>query len=192
MSIVGYARVSTVEQNTDRQHDALTAAGCERVFTDHASGRLARRPQLDAALDYLRAGDVLVVQSLDRLGRSVQHLVELASVLDEREIDLRVITQGIDTTTPGGRLTFHILASIAEFERSLLSERTREGLASARARGRKGGRRPKMTPSKLATARTLRDGGEHTVAQIAEIIGVSRATVHRALAAEVDAGAGAR
>jgi len=161
MSILGYARVSTTDQTADGQHDALTASGCERIFTDVASGKLARRPQLDALIAYARAGDVIVITKLDRLGRSVAHLVELAGVLAEWGIDLRVLHQGIDTSTPGGRLTFHILASIAEFERDLISERTRDGLAAARARGRKGGRRPALSAAKVAHARTLRDGGRH-------------------------------
>jgi DNA invertase Pin-like site-specific DNA recombinase len=181
MSLVGYGRISTSDQNTDAQRDALTAAGCERIFLDTASGKLARRPKLDAALDFLRPGDTLVITKLDRLGRSVRNLVDLSATLAERGVDLRVLHQGIDTTTPGGKLTFHILGAIAEFERDLISERTRDGLDAARGRGRKGGRRPKMTPAKLETARKLYDGREHTVAQIAGIIGVSRSTVHRHL-----------
>ncbi|GAA1083734.1 DNA invertase Pin-like site-specific DNA recombinase [Pseudonocardia antarctica] len=181
MTLLGYARVSTGDQSTAAQRDALVAAGCDRVFADVASGKLARRPQLDALLDYARPGDVLVITKLDRLGRSVAHLVELGALLQSRGIDLRVLHQGIDTTTPGGRLTFHILASIAEFERDLISERTRDGLAAARARGRKGGRPPALSPAKLAHARTLRDGGKHTMTQIAELVGCSRATLYRVL-----------
>ena len=184
MSLVGYGRISTNDQNVDAQRDALTAAGCERIFLDTASGKLARRPKLDAVLDFLRPGDTLVITKLDRLGRSVRNLIDLSATLAERGVDLRVLNQGIDTSTPGGKLTFHILGAIAEFERDLISERTRDGLEAARARGRKGGRRPKMTPAKLVTARKLYDGGEHTVAQIAGIIGVSRLTVHRALDAD--------
>lgn len=181
MSIVGYSRISTTDQADDGQHDELTAAGCERIFRDVASGKLARRPQLDAMLDYVRSGDVLVITRLDRLGRSVANLVELAGVLAERGVDLRVLRQGIDTSTPGGRLTFHILASIAEFERELISERTLEGLAAARARGRKGGRRPVLSEAKVQHARRLRDGGEHTMTAIAELVGCSRATLYRVL-----------
>ncbi len=181
MTLLGYARVSTGDQSHDGQHDALAAAGCERVFSDTASGKLARRPQLDALLEYARAGDVVVITKLDRLGRSVAHLVELGALLQSRGIDLRVLHQGIDTTTPGGRLTFHILASIAEFERDLISERTRDGLAAARARGRKGGRRPALSPAKVAHARKLRDAGEHTMSEIADLVGCSRATLYRVL-----------
>ena len=181
MTIIGYARVSTVDQNTDGQHDALRDAGCERVFTDRASGKLARRPQLDAMLDYVRPGDVVVITKLDRLGRSVANLVELAADLERRGVDLRVLHQGIDTTTPAGKLTFHVLAAIAEFERALISERTNEGLAAARVRGRKGGRRPVLSEAKVAHARKLRDGGDHTMSQIAELVGCSRATLYRVL-----------
>jgi DNA invertase Pin-like site-specific DNA recombinase len=179
--LIGYARVSTGEQNPDLQLDALTAAGCARVFSDTASGALDKRPQLDALLDYVRPGDVLVVWRLDRLGRSVRHLTETVNTLAERGVGFRSLTEGIDTTTPAGKLIFHVFAALAEFEREIIRERTRAGLDAARARGRKGGRRPKMTPAKLATARQLYDGKAHTVEQIAEIVGVSRATLYRHL-----------
>jgi DNA invertase Pin-like site-specific DNA recombinase len=189
ISTIGYARVSTADQNADGQHDALTAAGCERIFTDTASGKLARRPQLDTMLDYVRPGDILVITKLDRLGRSVAHLVELVAVLAARGVDLRVLRQGIDTSTSAGKLTFHVLAAIAEFERNLISERTLEGLAAARARGRKGGRRPVLSAAKVELARKLRDSGEHTMAEIAELVGCSRATLYRVLDdATVEAG----
>ncbi len=187
MSAVGYARVSTRDQHPEAQIDALTAAGCVRVFVDHASGKLARRPEMDKALDFLRAGDTLVITKLDRLGRSVHNLVELAAVLAERGIDLRVLDQGIDTSTPGGKLTFHILGAIAEFERDLISERTLDGLEAARARGRKGGRPSKLTAAKLATARKLYDAKEHTVQEIADIVGVGRSTLYRALTETAEA-----
>ncbi len=174
MNFIGDTRVSTADQNPDLQHDALAAAGCVQVFTDRASGALAKRPQLDALLDYLRHGDVLVVWRLDRLGRSVRHLTETVNTLAGRGIGFRSLTEGIDTTTPAGKLVFHIFAALGEFERDLIQERTNAGLAAARARGRKGGRRPKMTPAKLATARQLYDAKTHTVAQIGEIVGVSR------------------
>jgi DNA invertase Pin-like site-specific DNA recombinase len=164
MTLLGYARISTSDQTADGQHDALAAAECERVFTGAASGKLARRPQLDAMLDYTRPHDVVVITHLDRLGRSIAHLVQLAGILQTREIDLRVLRQGIDTSTPSGRLTFHILASTAEFERDLISERTREGLAAARARiggGRAGAarccrRRSRLTRASCATAVSTR------------------------------------
>jgi len=180
-NLVGYARVSTTDQNPDLQQDALTAAGCARVFTDTASGALDKRPHLDALLDYLRPGDVLVVWRLDRLGRSVRHLTETVNTLAERGVGFRSLTEGIDTTTPAGKLVFHIFAALAEFEREIIRERTNAGLDAARARGRKGGRRPKMTPGKLDTARQLYDSKEHTMEQIAEIVGVSRARLYRHL-----------
>ena len=180
-NLVGYARVSTTDQNPDLQQDALTAAGCARVFTDTASGALDKRPHLDALLDYLRPGDVLVVWRLDRLGRSVRHLTETVNTLAERGVGFRSLTEGIDTTTPAGKLVFHIFAALAEFEREIIRERTNAGLDAARARGRKGGRRPKMTPGKLDTARQLYDSKQHTMEQIAEIVGVSRARLYRHL-----------
>lgn len=181
MSIIGYARVSTGDQNADGQHDALAEAGCDRVFTERASGKLARRPQLDALLAYARTGDVVVITKLDRLGRSLRHLLDLAAELNSRGINLRVLNLGIDTSTSTGKLTFAILGGVAEFERDLISERTHEGLAAARARGRKGGRRPVLTAAKVEHARKLRDGGDHTMTEIAELVGCSRATLYRVL-----------
>ena len=182
MASVGYARVSTRDQHAEGQIDALTAAGCTRIFTDTASGKLATRPQLDAALTYLREDeDTLVVTRLDRLGRSVANLKAIADTLAARRIGLRAIEQGIDTTTPGGRLFFHLLAAMAEFERDLIVERTYEGLAAARARGRVGGRKPKMSPTKIKQARRMYDAREHTVAQIAETFSVSPSTIYRHL-----------
>lgn len=182
MAKVGYARVSTRDQNPDAQTDALTAAGCDKVFIDRASGKLAKRPELQQALNYLRAGeDTLVVTKLDRLGRSVKNLKELADELQARNIGLIALSQGIDTTTPGGRLFFHMLAAIAEFEHDLIVERTREGLAAARARGRNGGRKPTMTAEKIARARQMYDERKYTVAEIARTVGVSRPTIYRHL-----------
>jgi DNA invertase Pin-like site-specific DNA recombinase len=184
VALIGYARVSTTLQDPGLQVDALQAAGCERIFTDHASGALDARPQLGCALDHLRDGDVLVVWRLDRLGRSLRHLIDTVRGLGERGVAFRSVSETIDTTTPGGRLLFHLLGSLAEFERDLISERTAAGLAAARARGRKGGRPSVMTPDRLRIARELYDGRRHTVQQIAAAIGVSRATVYRALTAE--------
>lgn len=182
MASIGYARVSTREQNPDGQTDLLSAAGCERVFVEHASGVLAKRPVLEDALDYLRTGDTLVVTKLDRLGRSVRNLKEVAEGLQARGIGLKALSQGIDTTTPGGRLFFHMLAAIAEFEHDLIVERTQDGLAAARARGRKGGGRFKMTATKARQARAMYDEKTYTVQQIAETFGVSRGTIYRHLA----------
>jgi len=179
--LIGYARVSTREQHPEAQTDALAAAGCEKLFVDHASGTLATRTALEQALGYLRAGDTLVVTKLDRLGRSVRNLKVLADQLQSRQVGLRALSQGIDTTTPGGRLFFHMLAAIAEFEHDLIVERTTDGLAAARARGRLGGPKFKMTPTKIAQARAMYDAGEHTVAHIADTFGVSRPTIYRHL-----------
>jgi DNA invertase Pin-like site-specific DNA recombinase len=180
---LGYARVSTREQNLDAQLDALHAAGCRKVFTDKASGKLARRPEWDRLLELLGPGDQLVITRLDRAGRSVAHLVQLAAELDERGVALVVLHQGIDTSTPAGRLTFHVLAALGEFVADLIGENTREGLAAAKARGRVGGRPTVMTPGKLAVARQLADQGVQP-AEIARTIGVGRATVYRHLTAD--------
>jgi len=186
VSLVGYARVSTRDQHAEVQIEMLQKAGCERVFAESASGVLARRPEFDAALAYLREGDVLVVTKLDRLGRSVTNLSEIAKVLEAKGVGLRALTQEIDTTTPGGRLFFHLLAAFAEFEHDLIVERTLEGLASARARGRKGGRKPKMTPAKMKQARIMYDSRDYTLQQIADTFGVGRTTIYRYLALDVE------
>ena len=156
---IGYGRVSTRDQNPDAQRDALAAAGCDQVFIDKASGKLARRPELDKALLVARAGDQLVVTKLDRLGRSLEHLISLSRDLQERGVDLVVLDQGIDTSTAVGRMFFQILGAIAEFEHALMSERTMDGLAAARARGRTGGQKPKLTPrqARIAQADVRRD-----------------------------------
>jgi DNA invertase Pin-like site-specific DNA recombinase len=132
-------------------------------------------------LTYLRAGDTLIITKLDRLGRSVKNLKAITDELAHRDVALRVLSQGIDTSTPGGRLFFHLLAAIAEFEHDLIVERTHDGLAAARARGRKGGRKPKMTPTRITQARAMYDAGELTVQQIADTLGVSRPTIYRHL-----------
>jgi DNA invertase Pin-like site-specific DNA recombinase len=152
---VGYARVSTVDQDPTLQLDALAAAGCAKVFEDCASGARADRAGLRSALEYVRDGDVLIVWKLDRLGRSLPHLIETVTSLATRGVGFRSITEAIDTTTPGGRLVFHLFGALGEFERDLIRERTRAGLAAAVARGRKGGRKPVVTSEKLARARTI-------------------------------------
>jgi DNA invertase Pin-like site-specific DNA recombinase len=181
MARIGYGRVSTRDQNPDSQHDALAAVGCTRIFVDKASGKLARRPEWDECLKFLRAGDELVITKLDRAGRSVRHLLDIAAELQEREIDFVVLQQGIDTSTPSGRLQFHVFAALAEFIGDLISEGTHEGLAAARARGRVGGRPAKLTDRQLKLARKMLDDREHTVVEIAETFGVSRATIYRQL-----------
>lgn len=176
---VGYARISTQDQSTALQTDALQAAGCERIFIDIASGSRSDRPQLQAALDFVREGDQLVVWRLDRLGRSLAHLVELAAALDARRVQLVSLQDQIDTTTATGRLIFHVFGALAEFERSLLKERVNAGLQAARARGRLGGRKPKLSEEKIAAIRTLYDARKNTIAEIAEMFGVSQATIDR-------------
>jgi len=179
---VGYARVSTFEQILDLQRDALNAAHCDRIFADTMSGSRSDRPGLDQALDYLRAGDVLVVWRLDRLGRSLKYLIEVITRLNERGIGFRSLTEQIDTTTSGGKLIFHVFGALAEFERDIIRERTQAGLASARARGRMGGRPKKLgTPAKIAMAKALYADHAHSIAEICKSVGVSRATLYRYL-----------
>jgi len=182
MAQIGYARVSTTDQNAELQVDALTAAGCGRVFTDKASGSLASRPELDRMLDHLREGDVVVVWRLDRLGRSLKNLIAQVEDLADRGVGFRSLTESIDTTTANGRLFFSIMRALAEFERELIRERTMAGLEAARARGRVGGRPSKMTPEKVRVAREMYNSKEYTVEAIAQTIGVSRKTVYRYLA----------
>jgi DNA invertase Pin-like site-specific DNA recombinase len=186
---IGYGRVSTRDQHPEAQNDALTEASCEQVFLDTASGTLARRPELDKALlSANRTGDQLVVTKLDRLGRSLENLIELSNTLQARGVDLVVLDQGIDTSTITGRMFFQILGSIAEFEHALMSERTRDGLAAARARGRTGGQKPKLGPRQVRLAREMYEEKDatgkraHTVAHIAEEFGVTRPTIYRHLA----------
>ena len=178
--IFGYARVSTADQNPDHQIDALTRAGVapENIHLDKISGSKASRPQLDLLLRLLRKGDTLKVTRLDRLSRSVLHLVTLGAELREREIGLHVIEQGIDTATAEGRAMFGMLSVLAELQRELIIANTRDGLAAARARGRVGGRRPRLTPEQAALAQELYDKREKTVQQIADLFGVPRSTVY--------------
>jgi DNA invertase Pin-like site-specific DNA recombinase len=184
---IGYARVSTALQNANLQLDALSDAGCKRVFEDHASGARSARPGLHDALDFLREGDVLVVWRLDRLGRSLSDLVTTVNALEDRGVGFVSLTESIDTSTPGGRLVFHVFASLAEFEKDLIRERTQAGLASARARGRKGGRPSVMDEDKIRIAQKLLnevgDDGRptSTVSEVAVALGVSRATIYRML-----------
>ncbi len=178
--LVGYARVSTEDQNLELQLDALKQAGAEKVFTDKVSS-VKNRPGLEEALAYVREGDVLVVWKLDRLGRTVKGLIDLVASLQERGVQFRSLTDGIDTSTPAGRFFFHVMAALAEMERELIRERTNAGLASARARGRQGGRKPKMSESKIAAAKQLLDAGR-PAQEVADNLGVSRATLYRGLA----------
>ena len=179
---IGYARVSTGEQTLDLQLDALKAAGCGKLYTETASGAKADRPVLADVLSYLRNGDTLVVWRLDRLGRSLQHLIETVAALVERGIGFKSLTEQIDTTTPGGKLIFHVFGALAEFERDVIRERTHAGLAAARARGRLGGRPKKLTDAKqLELARTLYEAGQTDIETICATLGISRATLYRYL-----------
>src|SRR5664280_2463223 len=180
---IGYARVSTDDQNASLQVDALKNAGCIKVFTDHASGSKASRPELDRMLEQLRVGDVVVVWRLDRLGRSLKNLIALVEDLADRGVGFRSLSESIDTTTANGKLFFSIMGALAEFERDLIKERTMAGLAAARARGRVGGRPSVMNAKKVATAKKLYDCREHTVEVIAQTLGVSRKTIYRHLEA---------
>lgn len=176
---VGYARVSTTDQNLDLQQDALLAVKCERIFTDTASGAKAQRPGLIEALQYCRSGDSLIVWKLDRLGRSLPHLVETVRNLVAREIGFKSLQENIDTTTSSGKLIFHIFASLAEFERDVIRERTQAGLSSARARGRKGGRPKGVNEKKQKAALALKNDPGRSVKEICDILGMSRNTYYK-------------
>lgn len=177
--LIGYARVSTQEQDPALQLDALGQAGCDKVFTEKASGAQRDRPQLIAALEYMREGDTLVVWKLDRLARSLRQLIETVELLEERGIGFRSLTEAIDTTSPGGKLVFHIFASLAEFERGIIRERTKAGLAAARARGKMGGRPPALLQSDLAAVKALLRDPDITVEEAAHRVGVSPSTLYR-------------
>src|SRR5579872_6240968 len=179
---IGYARVSTQDQTLNLQQDALEKIGCSKIFTDTISGATTERHGLIAALAYVREGDTLVVWRLDRLGRSLKHLIETISKLNNRKIGFKSITENIDTTTSGGKLIFHIFGALAEFERDIIRERTNAGLQAARARGRQGGR-PKAktldTPRKILLAQSLYDDKNNTIDEICKTLHISRATLYR-------------
>jgi len=178
---VGYARVSTRDQQANLQTDALTEAGCETIYEEAASGAQRDRPKLAEALAYLRDGDTLVVWKMDRLARSLRQLIETVELLEERGIGFVSLTEKIDTTSPGGKLVFHLFGALAEFERGMIRERTKAGLKAAKDRGAKLGRPRVMTDDQIAMARTMKKDGAYTSAQIAEQFGVSRATLYREL-----------
>lgn len=179
--LIGYARVSTDDQNLNLQHDALKQIGCEKIFDDQMTGSKIARPGLDAALDYAREGDVLVVWRLDRLSRSLKDLIDMVAALDERKIGLKSLHESIDTSSSSGKLIFHIFGALAEFERNLIRERTHAGLQAARARGRKGGRPKKLSSDKAKLALQLYEGKLHSIKQICELVGVSKPTLYKYL-----------
>ncbi|NMP25071.1 recombinase family protein [Sulfobacillus harzensis] len=178
---IGYARVSTADQTMVLQEDALQKAGCEKIFKDVMSGSTTDRPGLSEALMYARPGDVLVVWRLDRLGRSLAHLIQVVQELQDKNIGFRSLQENMDTTTSGGQLIFHIFGALAEFERALIRERTMAGLAAARQRGRVGGRPRALSPDQLAMARHLLERPDLTGRQVADALHISRATLYRSL-----------
>jgi DNA invertase Pin-like site-specific DNA recombinase len=178
--LIGYARVSTHDQTLTLQQDALEKAGCTKIFTDTASGAKTERKGLDDALTYVRKGDTLVVWRLDRLGRSLPHLIATMTALEDRGIGFKSLTENIDTTTSGGKLIFHIFGALAEFERNLIRERTQAGLVAARARGKKGGRPKALTEKQLGIALDLYEK-RHPIAEICRTLKVSKATLYRAI-----------
>lgn len=184
---IGYARVSTLDQSLDPQIDALRAAGCGTIYADHGvSGTTTARPGLDAALTNLRPGDTFTVWKLDRLGRTTKHLIATVEQFKAEGVEFASLTEGMDTTTPAGRMLFTVLGAVAEMERDLIAERTRAGLEAARARGRKGGRRPKASPAQRREMHRMRNVDNRTLDEIAELIGLSRSTVIRELRKPVD------
>ena len=175
---IGYARVSTNDQDLALQIEALKQAGCEKIYKDKASGSKEARPGLQEAFDFLREGDTLVVWRFDRLGRSLRHLIDTMLTLKEREIGFQSLQESIDTTTSGGRLVFHMFGALAEFERDVIRERTQAGLAIARARGRTGGRPKALDENKKALLYKLYDEKEHSIKEICSILGISKSTLY--------------
>ena len=176
--LIGYARISKHDQNLDLQRDALEKAGCKKIYVEQISGSSCLRPELEKALEMLRKKDTLVVWRLDRLGRSLKHLIELIAKLEQREIGFKSLVEAMDTTTPGGKLVFHIFGALAEFELNLIRERTSAGLAAARARGRNGGRPLKLNEKKRELAIKLYNERERSIKEICQIMGISRPTLY--------------
>lgn len=177
---IGYARVSTVDQNPNAQRDALKAAGCEKVITERVSGASPKRPKLDKLLRSLNAGDILTVWRLDRVGRSLPHLLDVVGGLKSRHIGFQSLNETIDTTTANGELIFHLFAALTQFERSLIVERTQAGLAAAKRRGARLGRPPALKTAQINHARKLIESGEQPTA-VATSLGVNRSTLYRSL-----------
>lgn len=179
--LVGYARVSTQDQNLDLQKDELTKVGCEKIFYDIASGAKSDRTGLNEAIEYIREGDILVVWKLDRLGRSLKHLIEIVSELEKGKIGFKSLRENIDTTSPGGKLIFHVFGALAEFEREIIRERTNAGLSAARSRGKKGGRPKAMDDKKVVMAKALFNDKKNSIKDICETLKVSKPTLYRYL-----------
>lgn len=179
--LIGYARVSTDDQNLNLQHDALKNAGCEKIFDDQITGSKIQRPGLDAILEFARTGDIIVVWRLDRLSRSLKDLIEMVALLDSKKIGLRSLNESIDTSSSSGKLIFHIFGALAEFERNLIRERTHAGLTAARARGKMGGRPKKLNTEKAKLAQDLYDQKTRSIKQICELVGVSKPTLYKYL-----------
>jgi DNA invertase Pin-like site-specific DNA recombinase len=184
MAKVGYARVSTSDQSMDLQIDSLKIAGCERIFEEKISGKKSDRPELTRCLEYLRSGDTLVIWKLDRLGRTTRQLIELSHVLKERKISLQIITLGVDTSTPAGKLFFAIMAGLAEMETETIRERTQAGLQAARVRGRRGGR-PPIDKNKIEMALLLYDSKKYSIKDITNQTGVSKAKLYQVLKSRI-------
>jgi DNA invertase Pin-like site-specific DNA recombinase len=182
--LIGYARVSTDEQNLDLQRDALHKAGCEQIFTDRVSGTKAERKGLTEALSHLRQGDTLVVWRLDRLGRSLRHLIDTVTDLQNRGIGFKSLQEAIDTTTSGGKLVFHIFGALAEFEREIIRERTKAGLTAARSRGKRGGRPKALTEKQVEMLQKLAADKDRSVQEICQTLGISRKTFYRYVKAD--------
>lgn len=180
--LIGYARVSSDDQNLNLQHDALQKAGCDKIYSDQQSGAASDRPGLATVFEVVRPGDTLVIWRLDRLGRSLKHLITLIEQLDKREVGLKSLQENIDTTTSGGRLVFHLFGALAEFERTLIRERTQAGVNAARARGRQGGRPKLLENNKRELAIRLHRERQHTIAEICTMMGISKSTLYNYLA----------
>jgi len=178
---VGYTRISTLDQNQDLQLDALKNAGCEKFFSDKASGAKSDRPGLNEALGFLRSGDCLVVWKLDRLGRNLKHLIEVVEDLKSKKIGFVSLQDGFDTTTSGGKFVFQIFGAMAEFERDIIRERTRAGLDAARARGRTGGRKEKLNATQIAALKTMYESKKHSLGEICSTFGITKPTIYRYL-----------
>ena len=179
--LIGYARVSTIDQNPNLQTDALKLAGCQKMFIDKISGTTAQRPELDKLKEQLREGDTLIVWRLDRLGRSLKDLIDWMNYLETEKVSLKSLQENIDTATSTGKLVFHIFGALAEFERNLIVERTNAGLQAARARGIKGGRKKKLDTSKQKTAQTMYDSKNHSIKEICETLKVTKPTLYKYL-----------